>query len=83
METTAGLLELGKFSVKPGSTLYGCNKGSVMYSFLMSNDFRLGLKQRLVDMFIQEWSGLFHTKIGMKFIRLSRRSLKKEVYFKH
>ena len=59
MLKTAGLLELGKFSVKSGSTLYlGLQQGvSDVNSFFRSNDFRLRPKQRLVDMFIQEWSG--------------------------
>ena len=40
------------------------------------NSFLRSFKQRLVDMFIQEWSGAVEIKIGMKFIGLLRRSLK-------
>ena len=51
MEKTAGFLELGKFCVKLDFSFVWLQQGVGD-----KNSFLRSFKQRLVDMFIQEWS---------------------------
>ena len=69
MEKTAGFLELGKFCVKLVSTLYGCK-----------NSFLRSFKQRLADMFIQEWSGAVRDKDRYEIYRSFKTIFEKEKY---
>ena len=71
MEKTVGFLELGKFCVKLDSTLY---------DFVGDKNFLRSFKQRLVDMFIQEWSGAVRDKDRYENYRSFKTIFEKEKY---
>ena len=84
MEKTAGFLELGKFCVKLDSTLYWLQQGvGDKKQNKQKHTFLRSFKQRLVDMFIQEWSGAVRDKDRYEIYRSFKTIFEKEVYFKH